>query len=141
MSRAAFYEALVHDSILNGLGINEDTVFHNWSSEERPSNENAFAILRWGEEGGPIWGSEVDRGPRDVTVWVHFPSELTNDFDEVTKVLNRMDVVLADLRDVSGNDGYTLSFVKVGGRSPDLLDEGFNTITRNANYAVYSVLS
>lgn len=141
MSRAAFFDALISDPILNGYGFNSDTVFHNWSSEERPTDTTAFAILRWGDEGAPIWGGEPERGPRQLTLWVHFPRELTTDFDRVNRVLDRIDVVARELRDVAGEDDYTLSFVKVGGRSGDLLDDGFNTITRNGSYEIYQVQS
>lgn len=141
MSRAAFFNALVSDPTLNGYGFNDNTVFHNWSNEERPTNASAFAILRWGDEGAPIWGSEPERGPRQVNVWVHFPAELTTDFDKVNRVLDRIDAVARELRDAPGEDNYTLSFVKVGGRSGDLVDDGFNTITRNGSYDIYQVQS
>jgi hypothetical protein len=141
MSRAAFFEALVADPTLNGYGINDETVFHNWSAEERPTNATPFIILRWGEEAKPLWGSEVERGPRQLVVWVHWPAEVTNDFDKINVVLDQIDVVARDLRDVPGSDGYTLSFVEVGGRSPDLTDDGFNTIMRTGSYSVYSVPS
>lgn len=137
MSRAAFFDALVSDSELNGFGFNSDTVFHTWSNEERPTNNTAFAILQWGTEAAPLWGGEIERGPRQLTVWVHFPKELTTDFDKVNVVLDRIDAVARELRDVVGEDSYTLSFVKVGGRSGDLLDDGFNTITRNGSYEIY----
>ncbi len=139
MSRAAFYTALVGDVILNGYGVNSNTVFHNWSNEERPTNSTPFVILRWEDEPGRLWGSEPERGARNLTVWVHYPKELTNDFDKVTKVLDRIDTVVTGLRDVVGSDGATLSFVEVGGRSADLVDDGFNTITRNGSYQVFSV--
>lgn len=141
MSRAAVFNLLTEDPELNDLGINSDTVFHNWSSEERPSNTSAFAILRWENEEKPIWGSEKERNVRRLTLWVHWPRELTNDFNRVTEVLERADEVLGAARDVPGDDGYSLSFVDFGGRSADIVDEGFNTITRNANYGIYSVSS
>ena len=141
MSRAAFYDALVGDSTLNSYGVNSDTVFHSWSSEQRPSDTTPFVILRWEDEGKPIWQSEPQRGPRNLTLWVHCPLAITNDFNRLTAVLDRIDKVVTELRDVAGNDGYTLSFVQLGGRSPDLVDDGFETITRNASYQIYSVPS
>lgn len=141
MSRAAFFNAIVSDVTLNGYGINEDTVFHNWSNEERPTNNTPFIILRWEDEGKPIWGSEPERGPRNLTLWVHYPIQVTNDFEKINVVLDQIDSVVSNLRDVNGSDGYTLSFVELGGRSPDLTDDGFETITRNASYQIYSVKS
>lgn len=141
MSRAAFFDALVGNPELNGYGINEDTVFHNWSNEERPTDNTPFVILRWEDEAKPIWGSERERGPRNLTLWVHWPLQVTNDFSKINAVLDKIDDVVVDLRDVAGSDGYTLSFVQLGGRSPDLVDDGFETITRNASYQIYSVPS
>lgn len=141
MSRAAFHDALVADPILQGLGVSAATLFHNWSSEERPSNTTPFAILRWEDEAKPIWGSERERGPRNLTLWVHYPLAVTNDFNKINVVLDRIDDVVTELRDVVGSDGKTLSFVQLGGRSADLTDEGFETITRNASYQIYSVAS
>ena len=141
MSRAAFLEALIADPVLSGYGLTGNTVFQNYSSEERPSNSTPFVILRWGEERGPLWGSEKERGPRQLTLWVHFPIELSNDYNKVTAVLDQIDTVVRDLRDVPGTDGYTLSFVEIGSRSPDIVDDGFETIARNGNYQVYSVAS
>jgi hypothetical protein len=141
MSRAAVFDALVSDPILNGYGISDATVFHNWSKEERPTNASAFIILRWGPEQGPLWQGEVERGPRELTLWVHWALDATNDFDRINVVLDQVDVVLRGLRDVTGNDGYTLSFVKVGSRSPDAEDDGFQTITRNSAYQIFSVAS
>lgn len=141
MSRNALLAKLLADPILSGYGLTDDTVFHNYNSEERPSNSSPFVILRWGDEDPPIWGSEPERGPRQLTLWVHWPRELSTKFSKINAVLDQIDTVLRDSRDVVGDDGYTLSFVQIGGRSADLEDEGFQTITRNASYQVYSVPS
>ena len=139
MSRAAFYDAITGDAVLNSMGITEDTVFHNWSNEERPTNTGPFVILRWEDEPKPVWGSELHRGARAVTMWVHFPNELTTDFNRVTSVLDRVDDVVTEVRDAVGADGYTLSFVECGGRSADMTDEGFNTIARTGSYSIHQV--
>ena len=138
MSRAALYDSLVADPVLNGMGLNDDTIFHNYSSEERPSDATPFVILRWGSLGAPIWQAEKERGPEQLTIWVHWPKELTVDFTKLNVILDQIDDTLRDLRDVPGVDGYTLSFVTIGERSGDLLDDGFNTITKNAGFQVYS---
>lgn len=141
MSRAAFFDAIAQDSTLNGLGINNATVFHNWAKEERPTATGPFVCLQWANEAKPVWGSEPERGPRELTAWVHVPLEITNDFNEVTAVMNAIDAVADGLRDVAGSDGYTLSFVRLGGRSGDLTDDKMNTITRNAGFSIYQTLT
>jgi hypothetical protein len=136
MSRVAFYNALTSDPILNGYGLNEDTVFPNWSSEERPSDANLFIILRYGDQ-QPKPFKDANRS-EPVTVWVHHPRETSNDFNKLVKVLDRIDEVIENLRDTAGSDDRTLSFVTAGGRSRDLVDDGFNTITKTGDYQLYS---
>ena len=135
MSRAAVFDAIISDPTLNGYGLNDATVFHNWSTEERPTNTGPFAILKWGAQNAPYW--QTVRAPVPLEVWVHFPEILTNDYGKIDKVLDRLDEVLSAQRDVVGSDGYTLSFVRLSGRSGDLPDDGFSTITKNAGYQVF----
>lgn len=139
MSRAAFFDALVNDSSLNDLGINDNTVFHNYSSEERPVDDGPFIILRWGEQARPLW-QEV-KAPVALRLWVHWPIQKTNDFTKLIKILDQIDSVVSNIRDVPGEDDYTLSFVQIGDRSIDLVDDGFDTITKNAGYELFSVQS
>ena len=140
MSRAAFFDRLIADPVLSGFGLNDDTVLHNYSKEERPTNATPFVVLRWGAQTRPPWQDpDVPVKPYEpVSVWVHWPAEVTNDYGKIIAVLNQIDSVVRDLRDVPGSDGDTLSFVQIGGRSPDLFDDGFNTITKYADYEVYS---
>jgi hypothetical protein len=137
MSRAAFITALFNDPQLNSLGLNQDTIFHNYSSEERPRDNGPFLILRWGITAPPRFNGAV-KSPESVRVWCHWPLQVTNDYTKIINVLDRVDYVVTQLRDVTGSDGYTLSFVTVGGRSEDLIDDGFGTITKNAEYQVHS---
>jgi hypothetical protein len=137
MSRAAFYHALVNDlELVHTWGIKRGTVFHNYSSEERPCNTGPFIILRWTGQDRPRW--QKVKAPDLVTVWVHWPIELSNDYFKLVRILDRIDEVVADLRDVPGSDGYILSFVQIGGRSGDFVDDGFGTITKNGVYEVFS---
>ena len=140
MSRVAFQQCLVADPILNAMGLNDNTIFHNWSSEERPSNTTPFLILRWGTQDRPKFSGEV-KSAVNLTIWVHWPHELTNDFTKLEKILDQIDNVVKDIRDVPGSDGYTISFVEIGGRSGDYVDDGFNTIAKTGDYEVYSRLS
>lgn len=147
MSRAAFFDALAENPYLNSLGIQDDlnddgrpTILQNYSSEERPSDETPFIILRW--NGTPPPRSQdpdvVAKSPESLTLWVHWPQELSADYNDLNKILDEVDDICRGLRDRAGNDGYTLSFVQIGGRSGDFLDDGFQTITKNAAYELHS---
>jgi hypothetical protein len=136
MSRAAVFEALVNDSVLNGLGINENSVFHNYSLEERPIAFGPFIILRWGDTDRPPWAGV--KAPVRLVLWAHLPLEVTTDFSRLEKILDACDNALKSVEDVSGSDGYTVTCVRATGRSGDFKDDGFQTISKNSGYEVLS---
>lgn len=140
MSRAAFFEALVSDPSLNLIGIDDGTVYHNYSSEERPSDTTPFIILRWGVRQRPRWSDPdlVVNSPENLTLWVHWPRELTSDYTKLNMILDRVDEVSRNISDLPGSDGETLSFVHIGERSGDYLDSGFHTIAKTASYELHS---
>ena len=144
MSRAVFLDALASDDYLNSLGLQDDsehpTIIHNYSLEERPSHTTPFIILRWGSTPPPYTQDPdvVVKSPEQVTVWVHWPKELSNDYNDLIKILDQIDAIVRGLRDVPGSDGYTLSFVQIGDRSDDLMDDGFQTIAKTAVYQIHS---
>lgn len=134
--RAAFAESLWADPVLNGFGLTDETIFHNYSSEERPTDTGPFVIMRYGTQNRPVFRDV--KSPEPVTVWVHWPIELTNDYEKIIKILDQIDKVADGIRDVSAHDDYVLGFVEIGGRSGDLVDDGFGTITKNADYQLHS---
>jgi hypothetical protein len=136
MSRAAIFDLLVANEDLNSIGIDEDSVFHNYSLEERPIQSGPFLILRWGEvDRPPFFGV---KSPVRLTLWIHWPLEETNDFSKIDKAIDICDEILSDMSNSSGIDGYTVTCVRPTGRSGDMKDDGFQTITKNAGYEVLS---
>ena len=136
MSRAAVFEAITSNEDLNALGITQDSVFHNYTLEERPISSGPFMILRWGEIDSPPFRGV--KSPVRLTLWTHWPLEETNDFSKIDKIIDICDHVLGEMVDDSGVDGYTVTCVRPTGRSSDLKDDGFQTITKNAGYEVLS---
>ena len=136
MSRAAIFDAITTDTALNALGITADSVYHNYSLEERPIAAGPFIIFRWGEtDSAPVPGV---KSPVRLTVWAHWPLEETNDFSRIDGILDACDSVMDSVTNKSGADGYTVTCVRLNGRSSDLKDDGFQTISRNAVYEVLS---
>jgi hypothetical protein len=94
----------------------------------------SFLILRWEEQSvtfNQFGQSEV------LTVWAHHPRESSKDFAPLVAILNRTTEILTSALHVEGEDG-TLTQVDYNGMSPDLNDEGYKTITKNAAYKVLS---
>lgn len=134
MSRAAIFYALTHDATLTTLGINANTVFPNYSLDKRPVDNGAFLILRWAEDGSPVFGDV--KPPRGLDIWAHYPSKKSSDHAHIDTILDACDSVLTNMYDVAGSDGYKVTCVRAKGRSRDLKDESFETITRFATYDV-----
>lgn len=134
MSRTAVFDALVNDQTLNSLGINENSVWQNYTLEERPIRKGPFIILRWGDSDRPQFGNV--KNPVRLVIWCHYPIEETNDFTHIDNLLDACDGALSSLEDVAGVDGYAVTCVRATGRSGDLKDDGFQTISKNAGYEV-----
>lgn len=141
MSRAAIYDALTTDHALSHLGINDDTVFANYSLDEPPLDTGPFLILRWENQDSPVFfdpSKNVVPNTRNLTVWAHYPMSLSTDFNKLDAILDSVDAVLSKMEQVKGLDGETVTSVRVFGRSSDFKDEAFQTISRNALYQVLS---
>lgn len=134
MSRVVVFEALTSNTDLNSVGIDEDSIFHNYSLEERPITGGPFIILRWGEMDRPPFPNV--KSPVRLTLWAHWPLEETNDFTRVDHIIDTCDKVLESVSNVSGTDGYTVTCIRSLGRSGDFKDDGFQTITKNSSYEV-----
>jgi len=142
MSRAGILTALRNYSPLTSV-VPANAIVPNYSRDERPSKDGPFIIIRWEEstlysQTYTGMSNGLDRAPRTITVWAHVPRENTTDFWVLDNILNLVDDALVYLEHVDGGDGYTITCVRKSGRSRDLVDEGYNTITRNAAYGVLS---
>lgn len=134
MSRVAVFNAITSNEELNDVGIDDTSVFHNYTLEERPIQTGPFMILRWGEVDRPPFPGV--QSPMRLTLWAHWPLEETNDFSKIDNLLDICDTTLSEMNGESGFDGYTVTNVRATGRSGDLKDDGFQTITKNASYEV-----
>lgn len=136
MSRAAVLQALREDADLNAL-VPPENVLTNWSKEGRPNilSPGGFMVLRWEATSRAF---KKIAGPRDLTIWAHWPVEKSTDFTHIDAILNRTKDVLCDIEDTVGGDGYTVTCVDYAGESGDVNDPGFQTITRNMTFRVLS---
>jgi hypothetical protein len=141
MTAQAIFDTLASDLDLDSLGITGDRIFEIQSIDERPVHSGPFMVFKWEEAtnytsaySGSANG--IDRAPRTLQIWVHIPWDETREFNLIDTILNRVDAILDEMEHVSGGDGYTVTVVRKSGRSGNLRDEGFKTITRNAVYGV-----
>jgi hypothetical protein len=80
--------------------------------------------------------SKLSRGERTVTVAVHRNWEIDRDFSPIDKILNRIDALLLNVENESGTDGVRVTSIRRSGRSGNMADEGWKTITRTSTYGV-----
>lgn len=137
----AIYESLVEDTGLNNLGIEEGRVFELQSVDERPFDSGYFLVINWQES--TIYsqtytgmGNGVGKAPRVMTLWVHTPLDQTRDYRLIDRILNRIDAILLPVEHKTGSDGMRVTCIAKQGRSGNLIDDGWKTITRNATYGV-----
>jgi len=127
-------QTLAGDTILAALGITADRIRESQSWDERPK-DGYFLSINFEEmvfSGAP----GVSKGPRICTIAVHHPWDIDRDFFTLTSILNRVDELLLPLEDVAGSDGLRITMIRRQGRSGNLTDEGWKTITRTATYGV-----
>ena len=141
MTAQAVFDTLAADEYLAVLGISAANIFEIQSLDERPVHRGPFMVFKWEEStiytssySGSVNG--IDRAPRTLQVWVHVPWDESREFNLIDAILNRVDKILDEMEHVPGADGYTVTVVRKAGRSGNLRDEGFKTITRNAIYGV-----
>lgn len=109
-------------------------IYESQSLDSRPHDDGYFITVNMEES--TISNRAIARGPRTVTIAVHHNAEIDRDYAPITMLLNLVDKALLPIDDEIGEDGVRVSQVKRGGRSGNLLDEGWNTITRTATYGV-----
>ena len=141
MSRAAIETLLETDTTLAGLDEVSSYIFNQHDIVERPRHDGVFIVLRWEEstvfsQTYTGMNDGIGRAPRVLTVWVHSPIEVSTDFEFIDEILDRIDQLFSPIEHLEGSDGYTVTQVQFAGRSGDLKDEGFMTVTRNATYSV-----
>lgn len=132
MSRRAVYQALINDSELNDMQIEEGTVFSNYGKDMAPVRNKPFVIIRWQER--PMVG--VLQGPQVLTIWAHWPREITTDYSLLDAILSRVKTVLTSMEHVDGEDGNIVTSVRFTGEGRDLEDPAYETITKNSGFEV-----
>lgn len=139
MIPAIVYETLASDSFLaSECGITSDRILELQSVDERPFDNGVFIIVNWQESYPTAFaGSSASvNSPRTLLVWVHQPWDRGRDFRTLDKVLNRIDQLLLPMEQQTGTDGIRLACITKQGRSGNLTDDGWKTISRNATYRV-----
>lgn len=138
MARAAIYEALLADSRLQELGIDESSLLVNYDGEQRP-NDDTFIVLGWStDEAGMRGDDRVTRRFKNLTVWVHIYRDVSTDFGRIDSIMEILDDIILEMVHRPGSDGYTVTCAEEAGRSRDMRDDAYLTICRSVSYRILS---
>lgn len=137
MARATVLDAILADTVLQGMGFDATSVKPAYDGSQRPSDE-MFMVLRWETNDITLRGddSTVTKGPKHLAIWVHMYKEFSTDFVRIDNVIERLDTVLASIIDTAGADGRTVALIEPEGRSRDLRDTTYDTFCRSTSYRV-----
>jgi hypothetical protein len=124
-ARAALHSLIEDDPTLLGLGV--ETVYSS-NAVDTPSEE-CFIVVRWDSTEAAFKTVGRDR----CSIWVH---DKNRDYGRINEALRRIKDLLTDTTHRVGADGWTLTTAEWNGEGPDLLDNGFNTVTRFSDFTV-----
>lgn len=127
-ARATLFKVLSEDATLLSLGVERVYASGSLDSPE----EDTFLVLRQETSEPPAYAL---RAVEHVTVWVHSKG---GDYGPVDAILEQVKTVIQGQVHVLGEDGWSLTQADWRGDSPDLVDGGFHTLTRNADFAIVS---
>lgn len=125
--RELIVQAIVNDSTLNGLGINDDSSF---AVDVDTPQERPFLQLRWGGNEPALSQTEVGR--RTLTLWVH---DQPGDYGRIDTIILRLRAILPTLEGQNNGLGYLIA-AEWSGDSEDLSDDGHRTIARWTSFSL-----
>lgn len=129
MSRNGVVSLLSGDGVLLSLGLVDDRIYGS-NAIDTP-REYPFLVVTF-EDTTPAFG---DRGTRGLTVWAY---DEPSDYTRLDAMITRIRSILTSATHFKGSDGWTITQIDWAGSSPDLYDDGWHAISRNAGFRVVS---
>ena len=126
-ARAALQSLLEGDQPLIDLGVT--TVYPTNSVDTPP--DSLFLIVRW----DPTTRAFGSKGQDRVQIWAH---DKSHDYGRVSACLARLRDLLPAAVQLPGADGWTFVTAEWRGEGPDLYDDGYQTVTRFADFTLVS---
>lgn len=129
-ARAALATLIGNDSQMQMLGLDVESV-HGSNATDTPDRSHMFCVVHWDDM------PQQPRGLRKylVSVWFHIPKEMERDYGKIDLAILRMEELSQTVEHLAGADGWILTAMTWLGASPDLPDDGYNSLTRFASLA------
>lgn len=118
--------ALATPGTLGYLGLSAEALF----AAESADDVTLFPFLthRW----GPVTKGVGNSVRQSVDIWVH---DRDRDYVRIDAILKRVKAILTSVESITATEGH-ISQIDYEGSSPDLRDDGYDTITRNSTFTV-----
>jgi hypothetical protein len=118
--------ALATIGTLGSLGLDSEALY----AAESADDVTVFPFLthRW----GPVTKGYGESVRQSVDIWVHDRNE---DYVRIDAILKRVKAILIAVVGAHTAEGW-ITQIDYEGSSPDLRDDGYDTITRNSTFTV-----
>lgn len=127
-ARAAVNGLLGTDPQLNMLGFEPDT-FWGSNALDSPDRTRPFSVIKWDDS--PLSGG---RSVYTVSIWFHIAKDSSRDYGKIDLAILRAKELMRSASHVSGEDGWSLTAATHLADSPDLFDDGYNSLTRYTQF-------
>lgn len=127
-ARAALASLIGTDAQMNMLGLDEPSVFAS-NATDTPPRGHMFAVIHWDD----VLRSSGGLARNNVSIWFHIPREVERDYAKIDLAVLRMRELCREVENRMGADGWVLTAMSWQGSSPDLPDDGYNSLTRFAS--------
>lgn len=127
-ARAALFSLISTDAQIQLLGLSADSIFGS-NATDSPRRDSMFAIIRW--EDAPLSGG---RSVYITSIWYHMPKEIERDYGKIDLAILRTKELMKGVEHLSGGDGWALTAATHLADSPDLYDDGYNSLTRYTQF-------
>lgn len=126
-ARGSLQHLLETDAGLVNIGVG---AVYPTNTVDTPA-EDLFIIIRWDATTPAFKTVGQDR----VQIWVH---DRRRDYGRISACHDRLRQLLPSVSHVDGPDGWTLTCAEWAGEGPDLFDDGYQTVTRYADFVCVS---
>lgn len=127
-ARAAVVSLVATDPQMNMLDIDDSVIFGS-NATDTPPRDRMFVVMKWSEtsrSGGlPVY---------DTTIWFHVPKDMELDYGKIDLAILRVKEIMKEAEHVEGADGWVLVAASWVADSPDFPDDGYNSLTRYAQF-------
>lgn len=123
---------ILDEPVMNAYGFDRDNMYGS-NATDTPEQKK-FIVVSVGD----TVKSFTTKGYEFYTIWVHQQRYEGITYTDIKKTLQRITELLVDAEPTTGEDDRVFTGASWNSNSPDLVDDGYGTITKNATFRVAS---